>query len=445
MQMRRLSALLAVLLTLSLVAAACGDDSTADAESTTTTTTTTAAPDDEAPEDQPATTSLPDDVELIASAPGITDTTIRLGVAIPDVTAFSNSGDQVARYQTVADQINAAGGVIGRQIDLVVTEWPLLDTTGFDAACVKLTEDEEVFAVISRTPANFGAMTCFTELGNTITINGLDLDGDEIDRSNGLLFSVLSDRFAALTGGIGLLADELADAKIAITAAEDGGGEANADELETILAEMGVDVVVTTIGTVSYSDDPTASLAEQDRFAEIWNSEGATHVIGLGNAVVGAAYAIDNVQLQDKITLITGNIGVRTLNSLGADLASLQMIGVAVADPSTLGQQGINGMAECIALMEEKLDETIIFFPEEEDLNALPSAYQACATFDFLTAALEAVGPNPTQEDFVALTDAGFSFEMTSAADASVSADKAYMNSDPGLIYDWDGDAFVLR
>jgi len=445
MAMRRFISLVALLLTFALVATACGDD---DSSTEPEPTTTTAAPASDDPDPDPpeeTTPTEPVEEDLIASARGITETTIRIGIAIPDVTAFSNSGDQIARYQTVADEINANGGVIGRQLELVTTEWQLLDTTGFDAACVQLTEDEEVFAVISRTPANFGAMTCFTELGNTITINGLDLDGDEIDRSEGLLFSVLSDRFAALTGGINLLADDLADAKVAIAASLDGGGEANAVELEALLGEMGVEVVVTTASTVAYSEDETASLAEQDRFAEIWNSEGATHVIGLGNAVVGVAYAIDNNGLQDKMTLITGNLGVRTLNSLGADLASLQMIGVAVADPGTIAEQGLYGMPECISLMEEMLGETIIFFPEEEDLNALPSAYQACGSFEFLTSALEAVGPNPTQADFVALTDAGFSFDMTGAAEASVSSAKAYMNGDPGLVYDWDGAAFVLR
>jgi branched-chain amino acid transport system substrate-binding protein len=447
--MRRLTTLIALLLALALLAAACGDDTATDdgSDSTTTTEATNSDPaeDHSEPSDDETETTTSPDVELTASARGITEDTVRIGLAIPDVTQFSNTGDQIARYRVVADRINRDGGVIGRQIELVVTEWTLTDTTGFDAACVKLTEDEEVFAVVSRTPSGFGDMTCLTDLGNTITVNGLDLDAQEIERSGGKLFSVLSDAYAALYGGIESLGDELAEAKIAITAGAEGGGEAQAGELEDLLTDLGLDVVATTLSTVAYSDDPAASLNEQDRFAEIWNSAGVTHVIGVGNAVIGAAYAIDNQDLENDMVLITSNLGIRTLNSLGADLSALQMIGVAAPDPGTVAEAGLNGMPECIALIEGELGETVIFFPEEEDLLALSSTWMACASFDFLTAALEAVGPNPTQEDFVALTDGGFSFEMTGSAAASVAAGKAYMNDDAGEIYDWDGVAFTPR
>ncbi len=457
--MRRLLSLIALVLSFALVAAACGDDGDS---STDDTTTTTDAGDDPEPDgdgdgdsdsdsegedgdDEDSTTTAAPDVELLASAPGITEDTIRLGVAIADVSAFSNSGDQVARYRVVADAINAAGGVIGRQIELVVAEWDLLDSAGYDAACVQLTEDEELFAILTRTPANFGDMTCFTDFGDTITINGLDLDSQEADRSNGKLFSILSDTGAALLGGIELLADELTSAKIAITAADDRGGQARADELAELLGDLDIEVVAVTKSTVAYSADPTASLAEQDRFAEIWNSSGATHVIGIGNGVIGAAYAIDAQELEDDMVLITPNLNPRTLNSLNADLSGLRMIGVATPAPGSIAEAGLHGMPECIERVERELGETVIFFPEEEDLNALSSTFQACASFDFITAALEAIGPNPTVDDFLALTGSGFSFDMTSAGAASTGPDKYYLNDDPGTIYDWDGTAFTPR
>ncbi|MEZ5245501.1 MAG: ABC transporter substrate-binding protein [Acidimicrobiales bacterium] len=448
--MRRLTALIAVLLSFALLAAACGDDDTATDDDGGSTTTAAASETDDA---EPVDGTIPEgdgtdttpDVELTGSERGITEETVRIGLAIPDTTQFSNTGDQIARYRVVVDEINRNGGVIGRQIELVVTEWGLTDTTGFDAACVQLTEDEEVFAVVTRTPSGFGDMTCLTDLGNTITVNGLDLAAVEVERSGGKLFSVLSDAYAALSGGIANLSDELADAKIAITAGDEAGGEDRAGELEQVLGDLGLDVVATTVSSVAYSDDPAAALTEQDRFAEIWNSSGATHVIGVGNAVIGAAYAIDNQDLENDMVLITSNLGIRTLNSLGADLSVLQMIGVAAPDPGTVAEQGLHGMPECISLIEEQLGETVIFFPEEEELSALSSTWMACASFDFLTAALEAIGPNPTQDDFLALTDAGFSFEMTGSATASVSAGKAYMNDDPGTIYDWNGTEFTPR
>jgi hypothetical protein len=452
-----LSTLLAsFLVALALLASACGDDGDDPAASDDTGDGGTDADADadqaddatDADADDPASTTddaAATDEELTASAPGITETTVRVGVAIADTSTFTNVGDIAARYRAVADRINAAGGVIGRQLELVVTEWDILDTAGFDAACVELTEDVEVFAVITRTPASFGSMTCYTELGDTIVINGLDLDAVEAERADGLLYSTLSDRFAALLGGVGLLADELDGATVAVTAASEAGGEDKADALAAELESLGVEVGAITVSAASYADDPTAALAEQDRFAEIWNTGGVTHVVGIDNAVFGAAYALDNNNLGDDMTLITPTTNVRTLTSLGADLSGLDIIGVATPDPEVLADEGLHGLPDCIAIMEEDLGEEVILFPDEDELTVLPTAAAACAGFDFLTAALEAIGPNPSQEDFLALTAGGFSFEMTGAETADVAEGKVYANSDPGRVYDWDGTTFTLR
>lgn len=448
--------LLLSLLTFSLVAAACSDDG---GETTTDDTSTTAAadePDTGADEtddqgDETGDETAPDDeggdesVVLEASDRGITEDIIRIGVAIPDVSAFSNTGDIPARYQVVADAINANGGVLGRDLELVVREWDLADTTGFEATCLELTEDIEVFAVITRTPANFGAMTCFTSLGDTITINGLDLDDAELAESGGRLFSIQSDRFSALRDGIDQLADELADARIAITASEDPGSEENAAELAAVLDDLGLDVVATTIGTVAYADDSTASLSEQDRFSQVWISEGATHVIGLGNGVIGATYAIDNNALNDDLVLITPNINVRNLGALGVDLSRLQMLGVAVDSPFGTADRGLYGTEDCLTRVETELGETIVRDPDPDDVNNLPSSLNACASFDALIAGLEAAGPNPTREAFLAAAAAGLGFAMTGAENASLDGTVGYLNLDGGRIYDWDGTDFVVR
>lgn len=457
--LRRRSGIVALLLALAMVASSCGDDggdadAATGADNTDSTADDTDAPDDDAAAGDPADDAdasgddepaPADDTPATVTTRGITDDTIRIGIAIPDVSAFSNSGDQVARYRVVADAINANGGVAGRQIELVVAEWGLLDSAGFDAACTALTQDEEVFAIITRTPDGFGDMTCFTDLGNTITVNGLTLDAGEVDRSDGRLFSVLADANAALLGAVDFLAIELADAKVAITTGEDGGSQQRAEELENLLRFSDIEVVANTQGSVAYTADPTAALAEQDRFAEIWRSSGATHVIGVGNGAIGATYAIESQQLQDEMVLVTTNLNARTLSSFGADLSQLNMIGVATPTPASIAEEGLYGMPECIERVETQLGETVILYPTEEELNALPATFQACASFDFLTAVLEEIGPDLSQEAFLDLTNNGFVFEMTSARSASVDADKPYLNDDAGTVYDWDGVEFTQR
>lgn len=452
--------LLPLLLVLALVAAACGDD-----DGETSTDQDPVVSEDETP-DEPETPSEdpeedpdepetapddqgedpePEDVTLTASARGMTEDTIHIGLAIADVTAFSNTGDQTARFQAVADVINDGGGIIGRRLELHFAEWDLLDASGYDAACVELTGDIEVFAIVTRVPANFGEMTCFTVLNDHITVNALDVDESEVKASDGKLFSILSDRFSALLGGVEALAPELAGSRISIAASSSGDGESQAAQLEARLTELGLDVVETTLGTISYTDDSEAALAEQNRFSERWQVAGTTHVIAIGNAAVGAATALADTGAGDKITLITPLIGVRSLNALGADLSQLDMIGVAAPDFANVAEQGINGMPECISIIEDAGAGPVILRPEEEELTALPSTAGACAAFDFLRAVLEATGPNPTQDDVLALTGPGFAFDMTSAGSASVSAVKAYMNDDAGIIYSWDAENLLFE
>ena len=135
--------LLALLLVLALVAASCGGDDGGESTDAETGDPGEGAtdepdepdestdPDDETPAEDPdgddAASEDPgaDEPELRASARGITEDTIHIGLAIADVTAFSNTGDQKARFQAVADVINDNGGIIGRQLELHFAEWEL--------------------------------------------------------------------------------------------------------------------------------------------------------------------------------------------------------------------------------------------------------------------------------------------------------------------------------
>ncbi|MET1002753.1 MAG: ABC transporter substrate-binding protein, partial [Acidimicrobiia bacterium] len=91
--------------------------------------------------------------EVTGPAPGVTDDTIKIGVTYVDTASLTavglnfNLGDYQATYQALADDINAGGGINGRQLELV---FATIDPTGpasADAACVKLTEDDDVFLV----------------------------------------------------------------------------------------------------------------------------------------------------------------------------------------------------------------------------------------------------------------------------------------------------------
>ncbi|HXY28723.1 MAG TPA: ABC transporter substrate-binding protein, partial [Acidimicrobiales bacterium] len=87
------------------------------------------------------------------AAPGVTPTSITVGVTYPDVAAIRSiinvdPGDYRGAYTALFDQINARGGIDGRKIVPVFAAVDPLGTAGAATACTQLTEDDKVFAVL---------------------------------------------------------------------------------------------------------------------------------------------------------------------------------------------------------------------------------------------------------------------------------------------------------
>lgn len=88
-----------------------------------------------------------------AVAPGVTADTIKIGIAYPDmdsIKAFVNIdlGSYEAAYNALIDRINTRGGIHGRKIVPVFGKVSVLSPAAAQETCVKLTQDEKVFAVL---------------------------------------------------------------------------------------------------------------------------------------------------------------------------------------------------------------------------------------------------------------------------------------------------------
>ncbi|GGM89735.1 ABC transporter substrate-binding protein [Dactylosporangium sucinum] len=109
-------------------------------------------------------TSTADQITDVAQ--GVTDTTIKVGVMMLDLSAAEPLGLglpnfsvdlQRAAYQSLFDKINAGGGIKGRAIQPVYTSWDPLTTTGEHsdkAICIHLAKDERVFAILGTNDAS---------------------------------------------------------------------------------------------------------------------------------------------------------------------------------------------------------------------------------------------------------------------------------------------------
>jgi ABC-type branched-subunit amino acid transport system substrate-binding protein len=89
-----------------------------------------------------------------AQANGVTDTTVTLAYPAIDFAALKDVGVNLDRgntqqiFDTLVEDINAKGGIDGRQVKVNVVKYNLLNPASADSACVAMTEDQKVFAVL---------------------------------------------------------------------------------------------------------------------------------------------------------------------------------------------------------------------------------------------------------------------------------------------------------
>ena len=130
-----------------------------------------------------------------ASAPGITPTTIKIGI-LSDLsgTASSSFADTPGAMEARFEAINAAGGIDGRKIT-----WVVDDTTstpaGAETAAKDLVQNKGVFAIAELSSAFYGAAPYLAQAG--IPVTGVALDGPEwYEQPNTNLFSTTGDATA---------------------------------------------------------------------------------------------------------------------------------------------------------------------------------------------------------------------------------------------------------
>ena len=184
-------------------------------------------------------------------------------------------GNVEAQYDEAIATINDNGGVLGRRIDPVYVYVDPLSETGYQEACVKLTEDEKVFAAIGFVrPAD--TALCYTETGDTPFLGYLtDITQDVFDRTVVSLVTTnpVPDRLDQAM--VNVVADTgAADGKtIAVLGNDEERNQVVADELAARGFEVADQVV-----TIAPSDDEAADSAELDVIIERWASLGVDYV-----------------------------------------------------------------------------------------------------------------------------------------------------------------------
>ncbi|MEM7140762.1 MAG: ABC transporter substrate-binding protein [Actinomycetota bacterium] len=421
--------LTALLMAFALIGAACGDDG---GEVGTDVTTTTTAPTDDGsdlePEDadpEPEGDEPAEPVELTASDIGVTETAIRVGVVFPDISIIGrDAGDIDAKFQVIADEVNANGGINGRMIELFVHLPNPLDDTAFEAACVDLVEDREVFAVVGllvRTNAD-----CYAGLNDTPVISTFGISADQMAGYTAVGITTLahSDRLVADRVAALLDAGEL---EVGMKVAVVGGvqGEQGQTNYVNALTDAGVDVVADTL-IQGDGNDLTALTAEMQRLTEVWKSSGAAKVLGSAGLVEQSLLiAYNNADIDLPMLLPQGLTVNPSLlrDSQGLDLAPFELATALVAGDTQANKyrNGEDGVAECVDRFQDASGEEVAL---DESRNNLGPTIVACQVLDVFIALATAAGPQLTRDSYRAVAEGFGPIEVTDMSAASLGPGK---------------------
>jgi ABC-type branched-subunit amino acid transport system substrate-binding protein len=135
-----------------------------------------------------------------SSTKGLSDDAIKIGVIGADFGALAQAGlvpdlgDQPKIVQSIVDDINADGGIGGRQVELHLT---LIDgtagTEAGQAACIEMTQDFGAFAVILTPAISRDVARCTAVTNETLTLGATGFDQALYDEAEGRLITTGSD------------------------------------------------------------------------------------------------------------------------------------------------------------------------------------------------------------------------------------------------------------
>jgi len=431
--MRLRAPLLVLLVTgLALVGCTAGDDS-ASSEDTSPTGDTTAA-------------SVPS-----GPAPGVTDDTIKVGVTYVDLEAISDvatldHGDYETAYQALFDDINADGGINGRMVEPTIVGINPIGTDSADAACVQLTQDEQVFAVIGFFTGD--NVACYLETHQTAVFGGSQTP-QLLDRAQAPWYSAaagadLQDEAIRAMADAG----EFDDVTLGVYGTNVQEAQVN-DDILPLLDELGVDVTTTVISDIGDNTDITQSNAAVQNAAERFTADGVDTLLVAGDAGLGWANGVEPTDFRPRLLLTSPNsIEAWAGDPAGHDLSVLE--GAVAGNLYGPNQRvwELPGMQECIQIVEDAgvpVPEPDTVPDDQGDIYL--AGLDSCRDVTLFRSLVEAAGDDLDYGSLVAGAD-GLEVQLPDQPEPVTYGPPPHADGDlPAYLYDFDRDLvdFVPR
>ena len=242
---------------------------------------------------------------------GVTDNTVKMGVALVDFNCIKQFVNQIREnqqqiYQVFIDDVNANGGVAGRKIVPDFQSYCPIQNAQALALCTKFAQDDSVFAVIGNFVDFSGdAQTCLAKNHNTVLMT-FQLSQAIINQSPpGLIVlpGANPERIDSVVASLMQRQHTLRGKKIAVLG-EITSQSTVTNNVEPAIRRLGLPTGSTAILNVTGSDT-SAAQAQLDSFIERWKSENVTALFVSGTQVSSLQF-IEKVRAQmPNVTLVT--------------------------------------------------------------------------------------------------------------------------------------------
>jgi hypothetical protein len=384
-----------------------------------------------------------------ARAPGVTDDTIKVGVTYVDYEAIAEvadvpHGDNEAAYQALFDDINANGGINGRMVEPVFASVNPIGTAPAEEACLRLTEDEAVFAVIGFVYAD--ASLCYLEAHDTAMIGG-SMTPERLERATAPWFTPEAGSDMEIDVIRSFAESGLLDDDVAVFANITDEALLN-ETVVPLLDELGIEPVDTAV-----LDAPENDVAAQDAatavIAERFKSAGAQTVMVIGGGGVTWAGGIESTDYRPA-TLFSSraSIDAYVADAAGRDPSVLEgaiLGGLYTAPPDDDSRDP--GMQDCVDIqVAAGLEDIDAADAPEGQTNVVEPA--VCAYVALFTAIAEAAGEDLNYGTFrQAGNDLG-ELEIPGYPDPFTFGPPPAADGDPPVyLFEWDAseEAFLVQ
>jgi ABC-type branched-subunit amino acid transport system substrate-binding protein len=331
-----------------------------------------------------------------AAADGVTKDEIKVGITYPDLDAIrsvtnTNHGDYEKAYRAVIDDLNEKGGINGRKLVPVFAKIDPLGTTPAQEACVKLAEDEKVFAAMSF--FNAEAPLCFVDSHDTPILGGQTTEA-YLKQAKAPWVTLESGAELGPRQIDALAKSDALEGKLGIV----GIADEKASQLDGVVVPAlkrnklkGTSAIID-----APSSDPVLSVQQATTIMERFETDGVKTVLLVGGAVNSVVNALSKIDYRPNLVATNARNLASAASNPATDPSVLKT--ALAADAGFVFDQP--AMKQCFKVVEKATGHKIVIDVPQGEPQYRVSAQTACEYVSLFSILAEAAGKNLTVGSF---------------------------------------------